>query len=78
MNAEHGFFHFKSSVWIVSCLLIVLGLVQAAQSEQPLFWLAVWPAPVVLLCTILTFVRQGFHFEEGVLVLGRQRHTRVA
>ena len=35
-------------VWVVSCLLIILGSIQAGQSEQPLFWLAIWPFPVAL------------------------------
>jgi hypothetical protein len=60
-------------VWVASCLLIILGLIQAGQSEQPLFWLAIWPFPVVLACTIFIFIRQGVHFESGVLVLGRGR-----
>jgi hypothetical protein len=64
---------FESAVWIVSCLFVILGLIHAAGSEQPLLWLAVWPAPVALACTIFTFFRQGFHFEDGALVLGRQR-----
>jgi hypothetical protein len=42
-------------------------------SEQPLFWLAVWPAPVALACTIFIFFRQGFHFQNGMLILGRRR-----
>jgi hypothetical protein len=68
-----GAARFASAVWIVSCLFVVLGLIHAACSAQPLLWLAVWPAPVALACTIFTFFRQRFHFEDGVLVLGRQR-----
>ena len=60
--------------WIASCLLVILGLIHAERSEQPMLWLAVWPAPVVLACTIFAFFRQGFHFEDKVLVLGRQRN----
>ena len=59
-------------VWIASCLLTVLGLAKAAASEQPILWVALWPAPVVLASTIFTFLRQGFHFQDGVLVLGRR------
>ena len=62
---------FESIVWIVSCVLMILGLLHAAQAEQPLLWIAVWPAPVALACTIFTFLRQGFHFEDGALVLGQ-------
>jgi hypothetical protein len=60
-------------VWIASCLLTVLGLAKAAASEQPVLWVALWPAPVVLASTVFTFLRQGFHFQEGVLVLGRRQ-----
>jgi len=59
-------------VWIASCLLTVLGLAKAAASEQPFLWVVLWPAPVVLASTVFTFLRQGFHFQEGVLVLGRR------
>jgi hypothetical protein len=70
---QSGAASFELIVWIVSCLVVILGVVHAAHSEQPLLWLAVWPAPVGLACTIFTFFRHGFHFEDGVLVLGRQR-----
>jgi hypothetical protein len=63
----------ESIIWIVSGLIAILGLIKAAHSEQPLFWLAVWPFPTALACTIFIFVRQGFHFEGGALVLGRRR-----
>jgi hypothetical protein len=63
----------ESIIWMVSCLAVILGLIKAGQSEQPLFWLAIWPFPVALACTIFIFVRQGFHFEAGVPVLGRGR-----
>jgi hypothetical protein len=62
---------FGSIVWMVSGVAIILGLLHAARTEQPLLWVAVWPAPVALACTVLTFLRQGFHFEDGVLVLGQ-------
>jgi hypothetical protein len=63
----------ESIVWVVSCLLIILGSIQAGESGQPLFWLAIWPFPVALACTVFIFIRQGVHFESGVLVLGRGR-----
>jgi hypothetical protein len=59
-------------VWIASCLLTILGLAKAATSEQPVLWVALWPAPVVLASTVFTFLRQGFHFQDGLLVLGRR------
>jgi hypothetical protein len=62
----------ETSVWIVSYLVAVLGLLRAAYSENPLLWLALWPAPVAVVCTIFIFFRQGFHYREGLLVLGRR------
>jgi hypothetical protein len=59
-------------VWIASCLVTILGLAKAATSEQPFLWVALWPAPVVFASTVFTFVRQGFHVQDGVLVLGRR------
>ena len=70
---QSGAVSLESIVRAVSCLLIILGLIQAGQSEQPLFWLAIWPFPVALACTIFIFIRQGVHFESGLLVLGRGR-----
>jgi hypothetical protein len=86
MNTEHGLttapthygkqgrqgLRFELRLTAISCLATILGVVHAAHSEQPLLWLAIWPAPLALACTIFTFFRHGFHFEDGVLVLGRQ------
>jgi len=71
--AQRGAVSVEASIWIASFLLTILGLVKAAYCEQPLLWLAVWPAPVALASTIFVFFRQGFHFQNGVLVLGRRR-----
>ena len=71
--AQSGAVGVEASIWIASYLLAILGLVKAVYSEQPLLWLAVWPVPVALASTILIFLRQGFHFRNGVLVLGRRR-----
>ena len=70
--AESGAASFESIIWILSCLTTVLGVILAAHSTQPLLWLAVWPVPVTLACTIFILFRQGFHLEDGVLVLGRR------
>jgi hypothetical protein len=64
----------ESIIWTISCLIVILGLFKAAHSEQPLLWLAAWPIPVTLACTIFIFVREGFHFRNGVLVFGRRRN----
>jgi hypothetical protein len=71
--AQSGAVSVEASIWIVGYVLAILGLVKAVYSEQPLLWLAVWPAPVALASTIFIFFRQGFHFRNGVLVLGRRR-----
>ena len=57
----------------LECYLIdVLGLVKAGCGGHHVFWLMVWPVPVTIACTIFIFVRQGFHFKDGLLVLGRR------
>ena len=71
--AQRGAVSVEACIWIASYLLAILGLVKAVYSEQPLLWLAVWPVPVALVSTIFIFFRQGFHFRNGVLVLGRRR-----
>jgi len=70
---QYGAVSVQACIWIASYLLAIVGLINAAYSEQPLLWLAVWPAPVALASTIFVFLRQGFHFQDGVLVLGRRR-----
>jgi len=45
------------------------GLLKAAYSEQR----SAWPAPGTLASTILIFFRQGFHFQNRLPVLQRQR-----
>ncbi|MFY9984471.1 MAG: hypothetical protein WAM44_03045 [Chthoniobacterales bacterium] len=71
-EAQRGAISVELGVWVGSGVLAILGLVQAVHSTQPFLWLAVWPAPVGLVCTIFIFLRQGFHFRNGVLVLGRR------
>jgi hypothetical protein len=61
----------ESSIWIASYVLAILGLINAAYSEQPLLWLAIWPAPIVLASVVFIFFRQGFHHLDRLLVLGR-------
>jgi hypothetical protein len=73
LSTQCGSVTIETSVWIVSYLFAVLGLVRAAYSENPLLWLAVWPAPVALVSTIFIFFRQGFHYRDGLFVLGREQ-----
>ena len=70
--AERGAMSVEVGIWIGSGLLAILGLVQAVHSAQHFLWLAIWPAPVTLLSTIFIFLSHGFHFRNGVLVLGRR------
>ena len=70
--AQRGAISVEACVWVGSGLVAILGLVQAVHSAQPFLWLAIWPAPVTLLSTIFIFLSQGFHFRNGVLVLGRR------
>lgn len=69
---QRGGLSVEASVWVASYALAILGFIKAVHSEQPLLWLAIWPAPVVLASTVFIFFRQGFHFRGRVLVLGRR------
>jgi hypothetical protein len=73
-NGRHVRVSLEAGIWIVSYVLALMGLVNAAYSQEPLLWLAIWPAPIVLVSTIFIFFRQGFHFRNGLLVLGRRRN----
>ena len=64
------------SAWIISFLITLLGVLKAGCGGHHLFWLVVWPLPVAVVCTVFIFVRRGFHFENGVLVLGRKRDSQ--
>ena len=65
------------SAWIISLLIAVVGVVKAVHCGQHLFWLIVWPLPLALACTVFIFVGRGFHFENGVLVLGQKLDDRA-
>jgi hypothetical protein len=62
LAAQCGSVSIEASIWIAGYVLAVLGLVKAAYSDEPLIWLAIWPAPVVLASTIFIFFRQSFHY----------------
>jgi hypothetical protein len=64
----------QASIWVVSFGLVIFGMVKAAYSSESIVWLTIWPAPLVLISTITAFLRQGCHYRDGVLVLGRHRH----
>jgi hypothetical protein len=73
---QRGRLSVEACVWVASYALAIVGFIKAAHSEQPLLWLAIWPAPIVLASTIFIFLRQGFHFRGPVLVLGRRPGNR--
>ena len=49
--------------------LVLVGAILAAYTEQPIFWLLIGPAPVAVLHTIVTFLRQRLRRREGLLEL---------
>ena len=51
-------------------LLVVLGVILAACSREPILWMLRWPAPLVVIFTVLNFIRHGYHKRDGLLVLG--------
>jgi hypothetical protein len=63
----------EASIWVASFALVILGVAKAAYSSESMVWLATWPAPLVLISTITAFLRQGCHYRNGVLVLGRHQ-----
>jgi hypothetical protein len=40
--------------------LLLLGTIGAAQTDNPMFWLLIGPAPFAVVFTGLVFLRQGF------------------
>jgi hypothetical protein len=61
----------ETSIWIVSLALVILGIMKAAYSSESVLWLVLWPAPLALISTTASFLRQGYYCRNGVLVLGR-------
>lgn len=48
---------------------VSVGVVLAAHTDQPVFWLLVGPAPLAVLHTIRTFLRQRVIYREGAHLL---------
>jgi hypothetical protein len=48
--------------------LVLVGVVLASYTDRPVFWLLIGPAPVAVLHTIRTFLRQRLRRQEGLLV----------
>lgn len=47
--------------------LVAVGAILAAYTDHPIFWLLIGPAPVAVLHTIMTFLRQRLRQREGLL-----------
>jgi hypothetical protein len=52
-------------------LFAFVGAIVAARSQESIFWMLIWPTPLVLVFTAARFIREGFHQRDGVLVIGR-------
>ena len=52
--------------------LLFSGVVTAAYTDQPVFWLLVGPAPFAVAYTLRTFLRRPLVRREGLLVLCEQ------
>ena len=76
LAAQDGSVNIEATIWIASYVLAILGLIKAAYSTDPLLWLAIWPAPIVLACTVFIFFRRGASYRNGLLVLGRRSRVR--
>jgi len=48
-------------------ILVLVGAILAAYTERPVFWLLIGPAPVAVLHTLRTFLRQRLRRQEGLL-----------
>ena len=69
---QYGGFVLEIGLSIVVLFFALLGVWVAAISAQPVMWMLLWPAPLVLVFTVFNFLRQGPHWRGGVLVLGRR------
>ena len=52
--------------------LVSVGVILAAYTERPVFWLLIGPAPVAVLHTIRTFLGQLLRRQEGLLAFCQQ------
>jgi hypothetical protein len=48
--------------------LVLVGVILAAHTDRPVFWLLIGPVPFVVLHTTRTFLRQRVIQREGLLV----------
>jgi len=58
--------------------LVLIGVILAANTEQPVFWLLVGPVPVAVLHTLRTFLRQVLRRHEGPLAFYERDRMRIS
>ena len=47
--------------------LVFVGVIVAAHTDRPVFWLLIGPAPFAVLHTVRTFLQQRMNRREGLL-----------
>ena len=52
--------------------LVLVGVIVAAHTDRPVFWLLIGPTPFVVLHTTRTFVRRCLVRREGLLAFGER------
>lgn len=60
------------SAFSFSLTLLLLGTIAAAETNHPVFWLSIGPAPLVAGFTILTFVRKRFSRRGPCAIFGNR------
>ena len=58
--------------------LVLVGVILAANTDRPIFWLLIGPAPVAVLHTIRTFLKQLLRRQEVLLGNGPGRTDSAA
>jgi hypothetical protein len=57
------------SAFSFTLTLLLSGTIAAANTDQPLFWLLIGPAPLAVGLTATVFLRQRFHLDACLLAL---------
>ena len=58
--------------------LVLIGVILAANTEQPVFWLLIGPVPVAVLHTLRAFLRQVLRRHEGPLAFYERDRMRIS
>jgi hypothetical protein len=67
LDLESGYIKRDLTVSSFMLALVLVGVVLAAHTERPVFWLLIGPVPLVVLHTIRSFLRQRVVRREGLL-----------